>query len=81
MVTAPLRHLQQELERRVLLRTARRIRNLRVEVAPGQVVLRGQASSYYVKQLAQHGVRELLPEVRLVNAIVVERPAAAVNGG
>jgi hypothetical protein len=77
MVTASSRHLQDELERHIALRTARRIRNLTVEVAPGRVVLRGQASSYYVKQLAQHGVRELLPQVRLENSIVVERPAAA----
>jgi hypothetical protein len=45
------------------------------------VVLRGQTSSYYVKQLAQHGVQELLPQVRLENSIVVERPSAAVPPG
>jgi hypothetical protein len=82
MVTAPSRQLQHELERHVALRTARRIRNLSVELAPGRVVLRGQTSSYYVKQLAQHGVQELLPQVRLENSIVVDwsapmPPAAA----
>jgi hypothetical protein len=34
-------------------------------------VLHGQASAFYIKQLAQHGVRELLPDVRLQNAIEV----------
>jgi hypothetical protein len=60
-----------ELERHILARTGRRVRGLRVEVATGCVVLRGLASSYHVKQLAQHGVRDLLPEVRLENAIAV----------
>jgi hypothetical protein len=81
MVNASSRLLQHELEDYVALRTARRIRNLTVEVAPECVVLRGQASSYYLKQLAQHGVRELLPQVRLENSIVVEAPAAAAAGG
>jgi hypothetical protein len=79
MVNAPSRQLQHELEHHVALRTARRIRNLSIEVGPGRVVLRGRASSYYVKQLAQHGVRELLPEVGLENSIVVDVPAAATE--
>jgi hypothetical protein len=81
MVNAVSRLSQHELEDHVALRTARRIRNLTVEVAPGHVVLRGQASSYYVKQLAQHGVRELLPQVRLENSIVVEVPPTAAAAG
>ena len=36
------------------------------------VVLRGQANCYHVKQLAQQGAREALPNARLENAIVVE---------
>jgi hypothetical protein len=48
------------------------VRELQVEVHPGRVVLRGRANSYYVKQLAQHAARTLLPEVRLENAITVE---------
>ena len=64
--------LRTELETRVHLRTGRRVRNLEVEVSLERVVLQGQATSYYVKQLAQHGVRECLPDVRLENAIVVQ---------
>ena len=56
----------------VATRTGRRVRELSVEVAPGRVVLRGRTSSFHVKQLAQHGVREVLPDARLENAIVVE---------
>ena len=42
-----------------------------IELLPERVVLHGRAGSYHVKQLAQQGVREYLPNVRLDNAIVV----------
>jgi hypothetical protein len=64
--------LHQELFEHVCRRTGRRVRNLAVEVHPNGVVLRGRTSSYHVKQLAQHGVRDLLPDVELRNAIVVD---------
>ena len=65
--------LQQALTARVEERTGRRVRNLRVEVLPEGVVLRGHAATYHVKQLAQHGLQHLLPpHVRLENVIVVE---------
>ncbi|MFL5243974.1 MAG: hypothetical protein ACJ8FY_17875 [Gemmataceae bacterium] len=63
--------LQTELEQQVKSRTGRRIRNLAIELDSEQVVLRGQACSYYVKQLATHSVHDLLPHFRLENAIVV----------
>ena len=65
--------LQQALTARVEERTGRRVRNLRVEVLPEGVELRGHAATYHDKQLAQHGVRELLPHVELRYAIVVEK--------
>jgi hypothetical protein len=65
-------HLRQELEERIQARTGRRVRNLAIELMPERVVLKGQATTYYIKQLAQHGVRDLLPQVRLENAITVE---------
>jgi len=40
------------------------------------VILRGQASSYYLKQLAQHGIQECLPDLSLENSIVVDRAFA-----
>ncbi len=61
-----------ELERHINARTSRRVRNLAIELVPEAVILRGQARTYYVKQLAQQGVRDLLPQVRLENAIEVE---------
>ena len=61
-----------ELARHILDRTGRRVHGLRVEVRDEQVVLRGRTTSYYVKQLAQHCVWDVLPEARLDNSIVVE---------
>jgi hypothetical protein len=66
--------LAQELEEQVHLRTNRGVRNLSIELRPGRVVLRGQADSYYVKQLAQHELLGTLPaEVRVENVITVSR--------
>jgi hypothetical protein len=73
MVTSTGMQLQQDLERQISLRTGRRVRELAVELAPNCVVLRGLTNTYHVKQLAQHGVRDLLPDVQLENGIVVVR--------
>ncbi len=72
MPAAGTASLRQELERHVRTRTGRRVRDLTVELQQGRVVLRGQTATYHVKQLAQQGVRDLLPEVHLENAIVVD---------
>jgi hypothetical protein len=64
-------YLELELVRQVQTRTGRRIRDLAVELQSERIVLRGYAASYYLKQLAQHGVQEMLPHVRLENAITV----------
>ena len=63
--------LRVELANRVLARTGRQVRNLDVELLPEGVVLHGQAMSYYVKQLAQQSIREMLPHIQLDNAIQV----------
>jgi hypothetical protein len=63
--------LELELESRVNVRTGRRVRNLAVELRPERVVLRGLAATYYVKQLAQQEIRDILPNTRLENAIEV----------
>jgi hypothetical protein len=63
--------LQQEVESHVQARTGRRVRDLAIELRSERVILRGRAASYYVKQLAQQGVREVLPHVELENDITV----------
>ena len=63
--------LRQQLESQVHARTGRRVRNLSIELFSEGVVLRGHASTYHVKQLAQQGILDVLPDVQLENAIVV----------
>lgn len=67
--------LTEVLTERIAARTGRRVRDLQVEVRPNRVVLRGRVSSFHVKQLAQHGAREVLPDLHLENAIEVEYAA------
>ena len=60
------------LTEQIMARTGRRVRGLTVEVVEEKVVLRGQADSFHVKQLAQHGVWDLLPTAKLNNEIEVQ---------
>ena len=71
MMSTPTQ-LRRQLEQKVLVSTGRRIRELDIELSPEQVILRGRTSSYHVKQLAQHSIREVLPSIRLENAIIVD---------
>jgi hypothetical protein len=64
--------LQWQLERQVQSRTGRRIRDLAIRLDRERVILHGRAASYYLKQLAQHGVRDILPQASLENAIEVD---------
>jgi len=68
-VLAP--RLDEIVHARILARTGRRVKELAVELRGELVVLSGWAPSYHVKQLAQHGVQELLPAVALMNSIRV----------
>jgi hypothetical protein len=54
--------LGQIIERRIMERTWRRIRQLRVEVDAGRVVVHGQTLWYYGKQLAILAVQEAFRE-------------------
>ena len=60
-----------QFEAEIRSRTHRRVRDLSLEVNDDRVVLRGRTDTYYIKQLAQEVVRELLPDIPLINAIVV----------
>jgi hypothetical protein len=59
------------IERGVLARTHGRVRDLRVELSPGTVVLRGTAPTYHTKQLALVGAMDVLSTHSVVNAIEV----------
>lgn len=52
------------------------VRRIRVNCDQTQVTLTGIVRSYHEKQLAQECVRQLLGELKLVNAVVVTRPLA-----
>lgn len=59
------------LEGLMLRRIGNRVHNLRVILLPRGMVLQGQASSYHVKQLAQHAAMELSESPILANDIEV----------
>ena len=61
--------LRQIIERRIVERTWRRIRQLRVGVCAERVVVHGQTQCYYAKQLAIQAVLEALREAG-VTAVV-----------
>jgi len=56
---------------KIQARTHGQVRGLRVELADEQVVIEGQARTYYAKQLAQHGAMDFLIGHTIVNRIVV----------
>jgi hypothetical protein len=60
-----------DLKRLVEERTHFRVRDVFVEMDADRIVLRGQTHSFHVKQLAQQGILDVFPNIRLVNAIHV----------
>jgi len=48
------------------------LRRLEVEKEDERIVIRGRVSSFYHKQLAQELIRCKLPDVQVVNEILVE---------
>jgi hypothetical protein len=72
MILSDSRPLQKELENRIHLRTGKRVRNLEIRCSSDEVVLLGDTSTYHVKQLAQHGVLDFMPSIRLHNRIIVQ---------
>ena len=60
-------HLELQLQRRL----GSRVRDLRIVVRPGGIILQGRASTYHAKQLAQHAVMEIARLPILANDIEV----------
>jgi len=63
--------LKKELEQRIRARIGNRLRNLEIRLSPDGITLCGQAPTFYVKQLVQHSIWEIMPQARLKNTIVV----------
>jgi hypothetical protein len=61
----------ERLEGLIRLRVSRRIRNLRLVCGEDGLVLRGQAPSFYVKQIAQQAVMEATDMPISANEIAV----------
>jgi len=59
------------VERIVNLRTASRVKDLRVDVQGQDVILSGVAPTYYVKQLATHAALDEIEACTLTNDIDV----------
>ena len=60
-----------ELERLVQERAHHKVKNLRLELSEGRYLLSGYVESYHVKQLAQHGILDVMPKARIVNSLTV----------
>jgi len=71
MIVSETPPLQKQLEHRIRARTGKRVRNLEIQFSPNEVILLGDTSTYHVKQLAQHGVMDVMPTIRLHNRITV----------
>lgn len=65
------RTLEMNVRQRIESRLSGRVRNLRVRSAEGLVVLEGECTTFYTKQLAQHAAMGILEDEQLENAIVV----------
>lgn len=61
----------ERLETLLQRRIGNRVRDLRVLVRPGGIILQGRASTYHAKQLAQHAAMELATAPILANDIEV----------
>ena len=68
---ADAEQLAARILQRIETRLPCRIRKLRVFVAENAVVLEGQCSTYYTKQIAQHTAMGVLEYERLTNHIEV----------
>ena len=72
MLTTDMRLSQpQDLQRHVSRMTSGRVKDLQVRITGQRVYLGGRSETYYGKQLAQHGVLELIPSAQIQNAIEV----------
>jgi hypothetical protein len=62
---------EEQLETLLQRRLGSRVRDLRIQVLPGGVVLHGRSATYHAKQLAQHAAMELADVPILANDIEV----------
>jgi osmotically-inducible protein OsmY len=68
------RQLAIAIRQRIESRLSGRVRELSITILDRTVVLEGQCSTYYTKQLAQHAALAILEDEQLENAIEVSVP-------
>lgn len=71
MIAEPIIPPEERLEALMQRRLGSRVRDLRVVVRPGGLILQGRAATYHAKQLAQHAAMELASVPILANDIEV----------
>jgi len=62
---------EEKLELQLQRRLSGRMRDLRLILRPGGVILQGRTSTYHAKQLAQHAAMEMIRRPILANEIEV----------
>lgn len=74
-------HALQLIHREANARCHGRVQGLSVEACEksGAVILRGRANKYHVKQLAQHGVLDLLARQDVIRALNIGAAPRVVN--
>jgi hypothetical protein len=70
-LTAPRHSVADQIEHVVRSRTGGRIRGLSVSVRGDRVVINGETSSFYDKQLASHAALESVDTLLVQNDLVV----------
>lgn len=65
--------LAERVERIVQAKTGGRIRSLRIRIDEGCIVVSGQTSTYYNKQLATHAIRTAVDDMSVQNEVEVGR--------
>lgn len=63
--------LVDQVEQAVQVRTGGRIVNLRIRLDEGCVIVSGRTSTYYLKQLATHAIRDAVDELTVQNDVEV----------
>lgn len=63
--------LADRVEQLIRQRTTGLVRELKIEVLPGEILVTGRAATYYAKQLATHAALEACEHFTLTNDIEV----------
>ena len=63
--------LVDQVEQAVQVRTGGRIRDLQIRLSEGRVIVSGRTSTYYLKQLTTHAIRDAVDDLTVQNDVEV----------